>query len=124
VGLNSDAEEFRRAIINIYPRLSTTTGYTLWNVKKDKTFEKLPVKVNSVFRFLPTGKISLGKNKTALGYLLCCKFLQRRRCSSRSKNMLLMAVFKRGFEHIGTFYSKIMLDARHIPPMYIGSKFL
>jgi hypothetical protein len=45
VGLGSDAEEFRRAILNIYPRLATTTGYTLWNVKKDKTFEKLPVKV-------------------------------------------------------------------------------
>jgi len=26
--------------------LANTTGYTLWNVKKDKTFEKLPVKVN------------------------------------------------------------------------------
>ena len=47
MGLNSDAEEFRRAILNIYPRLSNTTGYTLWNVKKDKTFEKLPVKVNN-----------------------------------------------------------------------------
>jgi hypothetical protein len=46
VGLNSDADEFRRAILNIYPRLANTTGYTLWNVKKDKTFEKLPVKVN------------------------------------------------------------------------------
>lgn len=45
--LEFDAESFKAAIINIYPRLATVPSYTLWNVKQDKTFEKLPSTVNT-----------------------------------------------------------------------------
>ena len=40
-----DAETFKCALLNIYPRLSRVTGFTLWTLNKDKTFEKLPQKV-------------------------------------------------------------------------------
>ena len=45
--LDFDAESFRAAILNIYPRLSTVQSYSLWNVKSDKSFEKLPGSVNT-----------------------------------------------------------------------------
>jgi len=52
VSLSLNAEEFRRAIISIYPRLGNIVGFSLWNVKKDKSFEKLPVKVRKNKPFL------------------------------------------------------------------------
>lgn len=48
VSLSLNAEEFRRAIISIYPRLGNILGFSMWNIKKDKSFEKLPVKVRTV----------------------------------------------------------------------------
>lgn len=45
--LDFDAESFKGAIVNIYPRLSSVPSYTLWNVKPDKSFEKLPLTVNT-----------------------------------------------------------------------------
>ena len=45
--LEFDAESFKAAIINIYPRLATVPSYSLWNVKPDKTLEKLPCMVNT-----------------------------------------------------------------------------
>jgi len=50
VSLDSDEEAFQSAIYKIYPRLTSVTSYTLWNIKKDKTFEKLPTKVNTPSR--------------------------------------------------------------------------
>lgn len=47
VNLDFDEAAFRSAIYKIYPRLNSVSGYTLWNIKKDKTFEKLPAKVNT-----------------------------------------------------------------------------
>lgn len=47
VSLDLDAEGLQRAIFNIYPRLATVSGYTLWTITKDKRFEKLPSKVNT-----------------------------------------------------------------------------
>ena len=45
--LDFDAENFKVAIINIYPRLASVPQYSLWNVKADKTLEKLPCMVNT-----------------------------------------------------------------------------
>ena len=45
--LDFDADSFKAAIVNIYPRLASVPSYTLWNVKSDKTFEKLPSTVNT-----------------------------------------------------------------------------
>ena len=45
VSLDFDEEAFQSAIYKIYPRLTSVSSYTLWNIKKDKTFEKLPAKV-------------------------------------------------------------------------------
>ena len=45
--LEFDAESFKAAIINIYPRLATVPSYSLWNVKPDKALEKLPCMVNT-----------------------------------------------------------------------------
>ena len=50
VSLDFDEEAFQSAIYKIYPRLTSVSSYTLWNIKKDKTFEKLPAKVR-VFDF-------------------------------------------------------------------------
>jgi len=47
VSLDFDEAAFQNSIYNIYPRLNSVSGYTLWNIKKDKTFEKLPAKVNT-----------------------------------------------------------------------------
>jgi len=75
--LDFDAESFKGAIVNIYPRLSSVPSYTLWNVKPDKTFEKLPSTVNTPKRIkaylgssftgsliiMPSEEISLGPVK-------------------------------------------------------------
>jgi len=75
--LDFDAESFKAAIVNIYPRLSSVPSYTLWNVKPDKTFEKLPSTVNTPKRIkaylgssftgsliiMPSEEISLGPVK-------------------------------------------------------------
>ena len=45
--LEFDSESFKAAIVNIYPRLATVPSYTLWNVKLDKSLEKLPCMVNT-----------------------------------------------------------------------------
>ena len=45
--LDFDADSFKAAIVNIYPRLATVSSYSLWNVKPDKTLEKLPCMVNT-----------------------------------------------------------------------------
>ena len=45
VSIDVESDAFKTAIYKIYPRLTTVPGYTLWNIKKDKTFEKLPPKV-------------------------------------------------------------------------------
>ena len=45
VSLDYDEAAFQNAIYKIYPRLNAVSSYTLWNIKKDKTFEKLPAKV-------------------------------------------------------------------------------
>jgi len=72
--LDFDAESFKGAIVNIYPRLSSVPSYTLWNVKPDKSFEKLPLTVNTPQRIksylgtsftgsliiMPSEEISLG----------------------------------------------------------------
>merc|ERR1719346_359500 len=50
VSLDFDEEAFQSAIYKIYPRLTSVSSYTLWNIKKDKTFEKLPAKVNTPSR--------------------------------------------------------------------------
>jgi hypothetical protein len=42
-----DKEDFQNAIYKIYPRLNSVSGYTLRNIKKDKTFEELPAMVNT-----------------------------------------------------------------------------
>lgn len=47
VNLDFDEAAFKSSIYKIYPRLTSVTSYTLWNIKKDKTFEKLPAKVNT-----------------------------------------------------------------------------
>ena len=49
VSLDFDEEAFQSAIYKIYPRLTSVSSYTLWNIKKDKTFEKLPAKVRVFF---------------------------------------------------------------------------
>jgi len=75
--LDFDAESFKAAIVNIYPRLSSVPSYTLWNVKPDKSFEKLPSTVNTPKRIkaylgssftgsliiMPSEEISLGPVK-------------------------------------------------------------
>merc|ERR1711936_335496 len=75
--LDFDADSFKAAIVNIYPRLSSVPSYTLWNVKPDKTFEKLPSTVNTPKRIkaylgssftgsliiMPSEEISLGPVK-------------------------------------------------------------
>jgi len=75
--LDFDAESFKGAIVNIYPRLSSVPSYTLWNVKPDKSFEKLPLTVNTPQRIksylgtsftgsliiMPSEEISLGPVK-------------------------------------------------------------
>ena len=48
VHLDFDADAFKNAIYKIYPRLTSVPGYTLWNIKKDKTFEKLPAMVRTM----------------------------------------------------------------------------
>ena len=48
VSLDFDEGAFQSAIYKIYPRLTSVPGYTLWNIKKDKTFEKLPIKVSRI----------------------------------------------------------------------------
>ena len=47
MSLDFDAETFRIALLSIYPRLSSVSGYSLWTLTKEKTFEKLPQKVNT-----------------------------------------------------------------------------
>lgn len=75
--LDFDSENFKVAIINIYPRLSSVPSYSLWNVKADKTLEKLPCMVNTPKRIkaylgptftgslviMPSEEISLGPVK-------------------------------------------------------------
>ena len=51
VSLDFDEEAFQSAIYKIYPRLTSVPGYTLWNIKKDKTFEKLPSKVRRIMYY-------------------------------------------------------------------------
>jgi len=41
---------FKQAILNIYPRLRSVIGYNLWTLTKDKTFERIPEKVNTPSR--------------------------------------------------------------------------
>ena len=74
--LDFDSENFKVAIINIYPRLSSVPSYSLWNVKADKTLEKLPCMVNTPKRIkaylgptftgslviMPSEEISLVRN--------------------------------------------------------------
>ena len=45
VNLDFDKSDFQNAIYKIYPRLNSVSGYTLLNIKRDKTFEELPAKV-------------------------------------------------------------------------------
>ena len=45
VNLDIDKADFQNAIYKIYPRLNSVSGYTLLNIKRDKTFEELPAKV-------------------------------------------------------------------------------
>ena len=47
VETDCDADRFKSMIYMIYPRLCSVPGYTLWNLKKDNTFEKLPPKVST-----------------------------------------------------------------------------
>lgn len=47
VNLDFDKSDFQNAIYKIYPRLNSVSGYTLLNIKRDKTFEELPAKVNT-----------------------------------------------------------------------------
>ena len=74
MSLDLDAESFRCALLSIYPRLSTVPGFSLWTLTKEKTFEKLPQKVNTPGRIkaylghqftgcliiMPSEEISLG----------------------------------------------------------------
>ena len=48
VGVEWDAEMFKAMVYKIYPRLTSVPGYTLWNLKQDNSFEKLPAKVFAV----------------------------------------------------------------------------
>jgi len=50
VGIDWDADNFKAMIYKIYPRLASVPGYTLWNLKQDNSFEKLPTKVNTPSR--------------------------------------------------------------------------
>ena len=50
VSLDYDAGTFKSALLNIYPRLSTVSSYSLFSITKEKNFEKLPLKVNSPSR--------------------------------------------------------------------------
>lgn len=82
--LDFDAENFKAAILNIYPRLASVPSYTLWNVKPDKTFEKLPCTVNTPKRIraylgpsftgslviIPSEEISLGPVKVPMHRIL------------------------------------------------------
>ena len=50
VSLDMDAAKFHCALLNIYPRLAGSSNYNLWTLRKDKTLEKLPPKVNTPSR--------------------------------------------------------------------------
>ena len=66
VANDCDADNFKALIYTIYPRLASVPGYTLWNLKKDNSFEKLPPKV----LYLQThGYIYFIKDKTKLFWM-------------------------------------------------------
>ncbi|TRY60921.1 hypothetical protein TCAL_03200 [Tigriopus californicus] len=81
VNLDLDSKIFQLTLLNIYPRLSTVSNYSLWTINKNKTFEKLPQKVDTPSRIraylgsqfsgclviMPSEEISLGPSPTVNG---------------------------------------------------------
>ena len=83
--LDFDADSFKAAIVNIYPRLASVPSYTLWNVKSDKTFEKLPSTVNTPKRI----KAYLGPSFTGSLVIMPSEEISLVRSVLRNRNAIL-----------------------------------